>query len=46
MYDRTARDGADFDAIADYIVRNPVVAGFVEGEQSWPHTWAWWWEDL
>ncbi|MCA9844996.1 MAG: transposase [Dehalococcoidia bacterium] len=43
-WDRSIRSDADFVAVAEYIVRNPVSAGFVESETAWPHSWAWWWE--
>jgi REP element-mobilizing transposase RayT len=45
VYDRLARGGHEFNAIADYIVRNPVAAKLAQDERSWPHTWAWWWDD-
>jgi REP element-mobilizing transposase RayT len=44
VYDRIVRGAGEFDDIADYIVRNPVVAGMVDDPRDWPHTWAWWWE--
>jgi REP element-mobilizing transposase RayT len=43
-WDRTVRSTADFDAVGEYIVRNPVAAGLVENEREWPHNWAWWWD--
>lgn len=43
-FDRTIRSDEDFANVAEYILRNPVAAGRVEGERSWRHSWAWWWE--
>jgi REP element-mobilizing transposase RayT len=44
MWDRTIRSPEDFDEVAAYIVRNPVAAGFVDSDEEWEHSWAWWWE--
>jgi len=45
MWDRTCRDERDYEETIVYIIRNPVAAGLVEGEQDWPHTWCKWWDD-
>jgi REP element-mobilizing transposase RayT len=45
MWDRTVRGEDDFEAVADYIVRNPVNAGLCESENDWPYTWVWWRSD-
>jgi putative transposase len=45
MWDRTVRNDDDFAEVAEYIVCNPVVAGLVEMERDWLHSWVWWWED-
>ncbi|MBK6320390.1 MAG: transposase [Dehalococcoidia bacterium] len=45
MWDRVCRDERDFDAVTEYIVRNPVAAGLVAADRDWPFTWCVWWED-
>lgn len=37
-YDHIVRDEAEFYRILNYILRNPVKAGFVQEWQEWPHT--------
>jgi putative transposase len=44
-WDRTIRSDDDFGEVAAYILGNPVAAGLVDDERSWPHSWAWWWDD-
>jgi putative transposase len=45
FWDRTIRDDKDFDATADYILRNPVAAGLADEPRAWPFSWAEWWAE-
>ena len=45
IWDRTIRDPEDFDSTVRYIVENPVDAALVDTPESWPWTWAYYWED-
>ena len=45
MWDRTCRGKADLEAVAEYVVQNPVAARLAEDAREWPWTWAWWWDE-
>ncbi|MEX0782082.1 MAG: transposase [Dehalococcoidia bacterium] len=45
MWDTTIVGDGQFSAVHDYIVRNPVTAGFVEDALDWPWTWSRLWDD-
>ena len=42
-YDHIVRDEAELNRIRRYILQNPVKAGLVEDETTWPYSWAKWW---
>jgi REP element-mobilizing transposase RayT len=45
MWDRTVRNANDFAAVIEYIIRNPIVAGFVSSQRDWAWTWVWYWDE-
>jgi REP element-mobilizing transposase RayT len=43
-FDRAIRDEGQLEAVARYVIENPVQGSLVESPESWPYAWAWWQE--